>query len=310
VKRSGHIPWGEYRLGLLVFVGLLIFVWASIRGGGAFFERRTELKAQFTNVQGLTTGSPVWFRGVEVGSVSGLSVEQEGDSSFIAVRFRVQDDIVAALNSDAYVRIEAINFFGEKFVDLIEGTPGAGPLAADQLMPADIPPDMGTMIRTGEVVLLKLDVVATNLAMLTEAIGQGEGTLGALLTERGLHDDLKSLTRDLGQLARSLDESQGRTAEALVATAQHLDTLMVAINQSQGTVGLMLRDPRLYESLASASASADTTMGRVKEGEGSVGKALTDEEAYAEFAKTLQRLNILLEDIQKNPKKYFKFSVF
>jgi phospholipid/cholesterol/gamma-HCH transport system substrate-binding protein len=85
---------------------------------------------------------------------------------------------------------------------------------------------------------------------------------------------------------------------------------MVAINQSQGTMGLLIRDPRLYESLASTAESADTTMARVKEGKGSVGRATKDDQAYIEFTKTLNRLNILLEDIQKNPKKYFKFSVF
>jgi phospholipid/cholesterol/gamma-HCH transport system substrate-binding protein len=288
----------------------MIFVWASIRGGSSFFESRTELKAQFPNVQGLSQGSPVWFRGVEVGDVAGLSVEEEGDSSYIAVRFKVKSDIVSALNSDARVRIESINFFGEKFIDLHEGTPGSGPWPPDQLMPSSVPPDMGGLMAAGEDVLWKLDAVATNVAKLTEAVGQGEGSLGALLTERGLHDDMRTLSQDMAELARSLNESQAETAQALVATANHLDTLMVAINQSQGTVGLMLRDPRLYESLASTAASADTTMGRVKDGEGSVGRALNEDRAYLEFTKTLQRANILLEDIQKNPKKYFKFSVF
>ena len=310
MKRSGHIPWGEYRLGLLVFVGLMLFVWASIRGGAAFFEKRTELKAQFPNVQGLTQGSPVWFRGVEVGDVAGLSIEEEGDSSYIAVRFKVRDNIVAALNSDASVRIEAINFFGEKFVDLMEGTPGTGPWPPDQLLPSSVPPDMAGLLTTGEEVLGKLDVISTNLAQLTEAVGRGEGSLGALLTERGLHDDMRTLSQDMAELARSLDKSQAETAAALVATAEHLDTLMVAMNQSQGTLGKLIQDPSLYESLASTAASADTTMARIKDGEGSIGRMTKEDRAYLEFTKTLQRANILLEDIQKNPQKYFKFSVF
>jgi len=288
----------------------LIFVWASIRGGSAFFEKRTELKAEFPNVQGLSQGSPVWFRGVEVGDVAGLSVEEKGDSSYIAVRFKVRNDIVAALNSDARVRIESINFFGEKFVDLHEGTPGTGPWPPDKLMSSSVPPDMGGLMAAGEDVLWKLDSIATNVAQLTEAVSRGEGSLGALLTERGLHDDMRTLSNDMAQLARSLDKSQAETAAALVATADHLDTLMVAINQSQGTVGMMLRDPSLYESLASTAASADTTMARIKDGEGSIGRMTKEDRAYLEFTKTLQRANILLEDIQKNPKKYFKFSVF
>ena len=29
MKRSGEIPWGEYRLGMLIFVAMVLFLWAS-----------------------------------------------------------------------------------------------------------------------------------------------------------------------------------------------------------------------------------------------------------------------------------------
>ena len=51
-------------------------------------------------------------------------------------------------------------------------------------------------------------------------------------------------------------------------------------------------------------------MGRVAAGEGTAGKLTKDERAYEEFTKTLNRLNLLLEDIRVNPSKYFKVSVF
>ena len=310
MKRSGHIPWGEWRLGFLVFVGLLLLVWASIRGGGAFLENRETLRARFPEVGGLSQGSPVWFRGVEVGSVGKISFGEEGDSSYIAVEFSVKNQVIPALNSDAFVLIAPINFFGEKFVDIREGTPGTGPLDINSLLPSQSPPNIDKLMATGEGILAKIDTLAGDLAFITRRIQSGDGSLGQLVNERSLHDDLQTMIQKTSQLAASLDESQGRTAEALVATANHLDTLMVVINQSQGTIGLMLRDPDLYNSLAGAAASTDTTLARISRGEGTAGKLTSDDRAYEELSKTLNRLNILIEDIQKNPGKYFKFSVF
>ena len=39
MKRSGEIRWGELRLGLLIFVALAVFLWASIQGGANLFKK-------------------------------------------------------------------------------------------------------------------------------------------------------------------------------------------------------------------------------------------------------------------------------
>lgn len=310
MKRSGHIPFGQWRLGALVFTGLLIFSWASIRGGSSFFEDRQELVAEFQNVSGLTAGSPVWFRGVEIGSVSKMAIESSEDTSFVAVHIKVRREIFESLNSDASVKIASINIFGEKFVDLLPGTHGFGPLDPDQILSSEALSEIGDFIEMGEDVVGRLEVLIGNLAVMSEKINRGEGSLGLLVNSRAMHDDMRTMMQEVSSLASSLDESQKKTSAALVATVSHLDTLMITMNQNQGTLGLLMNDPKLYNSLAGAAASLDTTMGRVAAGEGTVGKLTKDERAYEEFAKTLNRLNVLLEDIRVNPGKYFKFSVF
>jgi phospholipid/cholesterol/gamma-HCH transport system substrate-binding protein len=69
-------------------------------------------------------------------------------------------------------------------------------------------------------------------------------------------------------------------------------------------------DPRLYESFQGAASGADSLLGMAAAGKGSAGRVFHDEKLYDELAQSLARLNALMLDIQKNPKKYFKFSVF
>ena len=54
----------------------------------------------------------------------------------------------------------------------------------------------------------------------------------------------------------------------------------------------------------------DRVVGRLDRGEGSLGKAMTDSTLYDDLRETLKNTNQLVKDIQKNPKRYLKLSVF
>jgi phospholipid/cholesterol/gamma-HCH transport system substrate-binding protein len=49
---------------------------------------------------------------------------------------------------------------------------------------------------------------------------------------------------------------------------------------------------------------------RLDRGEGTMGKALQDSLLYDEMLETVRNTNRLVKDIQKNPKRYIKVSVF
>jgi phospholipid/cholesterol/gamma-HCH transport system substrate-binding protein len=62
--------------------------------------------------------------------------------------------------------------------------------------------------------------------------------------------------------------------------------------------------------LDSLRAVVQTVASRVEGGEGTLGKLIKDEQLYADLNSTVQSMKVLIEDVKKNPKKYFKFSVF
>lgn len=310
MKRSGAIPWGEYRLGLLILVGLGLFLWASIRGGASFFESRVALMARFRDVGGLAEGSPVWFRGVEVGSVKQLDIRPAGDSSYVEVVMNVRKETLASLGTDTKARIAAINFFGEKFVDLVPGRARAGSLEPGHMLENEEAVEFATMMSEGKVAIQNLDQLTRNLDTVVARVRDGQGSLGLMVNDRSLYDDLRRLSRETADLAAGMNESQARTARALTGMAQQLDSLTARINRGEGTLGLLARDPALYTSLTGAAAGADTVFDKINANQGSAGRAVNDPRAYDELARALERLNALLTDIQKNPGRYFKFSVF
>jgi phospholipid/cholesterol/gamma-HCH transport system substrate-binding protein len=51
-------------------------------------------------------------------------------------------------------------------------------------------------------------------------------------------------------------------------------------------------------------------MNKINKGEGSVGLLINNDSLYIGLEKSSRELNLLLEDIRLNPKKYVKFSLF
>jgi phospholipid/cholesterol/gamma-HCH transport system substrate-binding protein len=56
--------------------------------------------------------------------------------------------------------------------------------------------------------------------------------------------------------------------------------------------------------------AADSALTRIQEGQGTLGLLSKNPAMYNETIETMQELRRLIADIQMNPRKYFKFSVF
>jgi phospholipid/cholesterol/gamma-HCH transport system substrate-binding protein len=64
------------------------------------------------------------------------------------------------------------------------------------------------------------------------------------------------------------------------------------------------------ESVNTTMANAADIFEKINNGEGSMGLLINNDSLYLELEKSSKDLNLLLEDIRLNPKKYVRFSVF
>jgi len=71
-----------------------------------------------------------------------------------------------------------------------------------------------------------------------------------------------------------------------------------------------LKVPETFNRLDQTIAELNSVIGKVDRGEGSLGLLVNDQKLYMELEKAARDLNLLLEDIKANPKKYVKVSVF
>ncbi len=140
-------------------------------------------------------------------------------------------------------------------------------------------------------------------------------------------DEQSGEIRGIAEQVRIAAEEGATALTAVRTTLARVDTLVssrdidsILVNTREITSGLR----GVSGDVASAAASlestleeADSTMARlnrvaalIESGDGTVARLLRDPTAAHEIETILRQVNILLEDIRENPRRYVRLSIF
>jgi len=311
MKRTVGIKWGSLTVGVVLMVAIAVALWASLSGGGtSIFERKEQFVCYFKNVSGLVLGSPVWMSGVEVGNVRSVSFVNLDSLRQVKVVCRVKKSVWPMLTEDAEAMLGTIGLVGDKYVEIIPGTKGKPEIKKMGVVATRDAGDALAMFKAGEEAIGEARSVVDNLDALLNRMNRGEGTLGQLATDDQLYHELTKLASRLTRLTANLQQNQERIVSSVEKTATTVERLSEQVNSNTGTIGKLVNDPQLYDNLTATSASLDTIMHKLNTAEGSLGLLVSDTALYVEMTNLLARINNLVTDIEKNPRKYFKFSIF
>ena len=282
----------------------LFFVGFNYLKSNDVFVRDNIFYAVYDNAEGLMVGTPVTIQGFQVGTIDQVSL-LPGNKD-IAVRFRVEKKYEFSKNSVA--KIYEAGLLGGKSLavdpqfdgadlaqsgDTLQGVlaPGLTELVNQKLTP--LQEKIESMITHADSVLIAfnsvLDVDAqfqlkSSIENLNASISNFRSiseTIDSSLSENGtLHqtfDNLADLSADLSVVSSSLQEA-------------NLDDT--------------------FEDLGSVVSNLSQILDRLEEGEGSLGKLLTEEDLHESLEQTNAQIQLLLEDMRLNPKRYVHFSLF
>ncbi len=311
MKRSIRVPFANLKVGLLLTFALAMALWASFSGGGtSIFQGKEEYITYFKNVAGLLKGSPVWMAGVEVGNVKSIKFVNLDSLRQIEVRFRVSGDVHYMVTEGTEVQLGTIGFLGDKYIEVVPGTPG-GPVipAGSVILPRDVG-EASAMFKEGQEAIQDVRSLTGGLDTLMKRMNRGEGTLGKLAVDSALYLNMTKLMSSLTLLASDLQKNQERIVSSLERTSNSVSDLADKVNQGEGTLSKLVSDPALYNNLAATTAQLDTITMKLNQAKGSLGLMVNDTAMYVQMVDLLARVNTLVTDIQNDPRKYFKFSVF
>ncbi|MEN8376038.1 MAG: MlaD family protein [Gemmatimonadota bacterium] len=324
----------DVRVGLAILAALALAVVGTLwLAGGGFGREDRELRAQFRGVGQVIDGSRVKLRGVEIGRVSGIELLPSGD--FAIVSMHVNPD--APLPSSPVAVASPQDFFGDWQVTITDRASfpvGDFTEPLEQgIMPAFALPDVGEL--TGVA-----DQIADNLAVLSDrvelafteetAIRVREAINNLQEVTQGLTDLVSSQQGNFDELAEdlsSMTETLSETVDAVSRVASEVETALAG-GKVQEIVDNVSNATERMDSLTSAlvsvsgdfartMASADTALAAVadvltavNEGEGTVGQLLQDTTLYGRIVRSTELLELLLDDIRRNPRRYINLEIF
>ena len=319
MRQSSFLTWDQLKVGGVIFVALVIMGVTIVKLGdaGNLFAKRFTLVSFVNNTSGLRVGSGVSVAGQLAGSIKEIDFLLPDADTMRNLRVVIEVDrsLNEQVRLDSRARIKTVGLLGDKAFDITPGTPRYRPLRdGDTLI---ILPSTDYEAVVGQVAGVMTDVTALtrDLKTVTSSISRGEGTIGQLVTNRELYDQLNSTLARSSSLMARLENPRGTIGRllndpalyhSLNRTVASADTLITQMGSGQGSIGKLLRDDSLYVSLTSIVARADSLVGTMASGKGTVQKLFTDEQLYDQLLKTVTDLNVVLTDMRRDPRRYFQ----
>ena len=311
MKRTGIIKWGSLWIGILITIAIIAILYSSFRGGGtSIFESKSTLTAYFCNVSGLVRGAPVWLGGVEVGNVHLIKFVNLDERRRIQVIITVTKSAWPFLTTDSKVKLGTIGFLGDKYLEIIPGSKNLGPLnPGDEISVID-GGGLEAAVEKAPQVASRMDSVLASLHDITSRIAQGKGSAGKLLADSALYDNLTAALEQTTAVLGDLRKNQDEILKRLNGTLANAQKITTKIDSGQGSLGLLVNDRAVFDNLSRSSARLDSILAKIDRGDGTAGALVNDAHLYNDVRDLIVRVNNLISDIEKNPRKYFKFSVF
>jgi phospholipid/cholesterol/gamma-HCH transport system substrate-binding protein len=118
---------------------------------------------------------------------------------------------------------------------------------------------------------------------------------------------LAEVTREQRATLARLTASLTRSAEGLESAAAAGPDAASAVARADSAMAMLAA---ASENLDAVSSSLRAVLARVEAGEGTLGRLSTDDSLYRNLNDAAASLNSLLQDLQANPGRYIRVSIF
>ena len=296
----------ESRIGFIITVSIIAFIWGvNFLKGRNIFTSSKQYYAVFQNIGGLQESSIVTSNGYTVGTVTDI-VFKPGKINKIVVEISVERKFKVPDNS--IIEIYSTDFMGSKAVNLILGD---SPNIAHEndTLPSRFEGDLNTLVSKK---LMPLKDKTENLIVSLDSVSTiirntftPEAQKNIRSSIAGVNDIILSEKEKIGVIVenmRSISENLENNNKAINKIIKNLST----VSDSLAAADLK----RITDRSDIVLAETQEILAKINNGTGSMGKLINNDTLYNMLNKTIMDLDTLVNDLNKNPKKYVHFSLF
>lgn len=196
----------KVRLGLFILGGLALFVLTIFIIGKQknLFDPVFKLTATFHNVGGLQVGNNIRFSGITVGTVELISIVND---STVRVEMLIEKSVQKFIKSDCKVSIGSEGLIGDKLLVITQGGTEAQVAREGQKLSSSEPIETEAIMASLQVTATNAEIISQQLAEITKKINNGNGTLGRLIQDSTIAENINLTIKNLRKSSKGLDEN-------------------------------------------------------------------------------------------------------
>ena len=299
----------EIKVGLFA-VAVLLVGWGVIRflKGSEVFSSSNTYYAYYTQVGGIQPASHVMISGVAVGAVSSVTLNED-PAKGVEVEFTVNKRY--KIPTDSKARIFTDGIMGGKAIEIIYGN-STESVPQDGTIASEMSEDLFE-VATSELDFLN-EKISNVVDGLTQTLN-GVNTLLADNTS-SLTSIVKNVDGVTSNVNAMLLNERAHLEQALASLSKFSQTLgdnaddVGGIIDNLNSISSELAESNLAAELESVVGHINKILAAIEQEDGSVGKLFNDKELYDNLTSASDNLSTLLEDLKENPHRYINISVF
>jgi len=292
----------EIKTAILVLSGILMFIvgFSYLKSNNIFSSDRTFF-AIYDDIEGVSVGTPVTVSGFNVGSIQDISFYQ--NTMDILVKFRVENKVKFSKNSVA--QIYETGLIGGKALAIL---PNNGPLAqSGDTLRSSVAPGLTELVNDKlsplqekiESTFVSADSFLKNINNVLDVNSQNQ-----IKESFSQLSDLVINLKESAENLNSIINSNEIKINDIVSNVDNFSSNFSSLSNSFSDVELIIGN------LTKTSNNLNSIIDEISSGDGTFNQLIYDDSMIKSLNEASNNLNLLMEDLRLNPKRYVHFSLF
>jgi phospholipid/cholesterol/gamma-HCH transport system substrate-binding protein len=302
----------ETKIGALTAIAItLLILGFNFLKGKDLFTKSKKIYAIFNNVEGMEVSNAVRINGLQVGTVFDIN-EKDKDMSAIVVTINLKKDVHIPKNSIATVNSGLIS---SSSVVITKGDASDFLENGDTIATQNKLNLVSQVEKNIDPIVARLNGTLESLDSLVEVVGslfdpKVKNNFAAIFTHLANTSAAleKMLNSENSSLVKTLDNMNSFTGN-LAKNNGRIDTTLSNLEKTTDKFS----NAKIDEAVASVQSTMNElkeVIAKINNSNGSLGLLVKDKKLYQNLESTSRSLNILLDDFRLHPKRYVNISVF
>jgi phospholipid/cholesterol/gamma-HCH transport system substrate-binding protein len=266
----------KIKLGIFFSIGMMVFIVGIyfIGEGKQLFRTTFRISGVFKDVAGLQPGNNVRLSGINVGTVDNIMIVSD---TSVRVEILIDESTRKFIKKDAIAGIGSEGLMGNKTIIMYPGTGGKREIENNDIIQTVPPLGVDDFMISLSKTIDNATNITNDLSKITENIHSGKGTIGRLLMDQSMSQNVDSTFTNLKDgsagfkilmdKANDIDEiltSLKTTIDNTSSITSNVSKIADSIHSGKGTLGMLLMDSTMRQNIDSTVVNLRNSSAELK----------------------------------------------